>query len=166
MNPEEAITLVEYNLWANHRVLVKAARLSPDKLVADAYLSYRSVMATLTHILDAQWYWREGAQFGNLPSKALSPSDFINLASLQQRWKAEDSLLREFVLGLSQDKLQGLVTYKWPQARPRSRPLWHILMHIVNHGTHHRSEVGQYLNILKHSPGDLDFIKFVAKTNR
>ena len=27
MNPEQAITLVEYNTWANHRVLLKVAHL-------------------------------------------------------------------------------------------------------------------------------------------
>lgn len=163
MTPEQAITLVEYNTWANHRILLKAARLPWERLNADAPLSYHSLLASLVHILDTQWYWREGAQSGRLPSKPLSPSDFVNFTSLKKRWELEDQQLSLFIGKLSPSALYGSVTYSWPQARPRSKPLWHILMHIINHGTHHRSEIGQYLASINLSPGDLDFIIFVSR---
>lgn len=164
MDLSQASTLVAYNAWANHRLLLKAKHLTTQQLNASISLSHVSVLATLVHILDTQWYWREGAQRGRLPTQTLQPSDFDNFTSLQRRWDEEDRSLMDFVQGLSQADLQGEVTYSWPQARPRRRPLWHILVHIVNHGTHHRSEIGQHLATLGFSPGDLDFIKFVAKT--
>jgi uncharacterized damage-inducible protein DinB len=163
MQPEEAVTLVEYNAWANHKVLLKAARLSPDQLLENTTLSYRSVLGTLVHILDTQWSWREAAQSGKLPIETLTAADFPGIAPLRRRWDEEDRLLLSYVGSLSADELNGSVTYSWPKARPRRQPLWHILMHIVNHGTHHRSEIGQYLAELGQSPKDLDFIKFVAK---
>jgi uncharacterized damage-inducible protein DinB len=165
MDPKQAVTLVEYNAWANHRILLKAAHLTHQQLFAGTYLSRHTVLATLIHILDTQWYWREGAQYGNLPPKTLSASDFVNIASLQRKWKEEDQLLLGFVRSLTADDLQAMVTYKWPQARPRQRPLWHIIQHIINHGTHHRGEIGQYLNSLDQSPGDLDFIIYVSKAS-
>jgi len=165
MDTEQAITLVEYNQWANHRLILKAARLPHDQLIAVTYLSRGSIFATLIHILDTQWYWREGAQYENLPTQTLSSSDFIDLASLRKRWKQEDQSLLEYVRGLSAADLRDSVTYRWPQARPRSRPLWHILQHIINHSTHHRSEIGQHLATLGQSPGDLDFIKFVSRAS-
>jgi uncharacterized damage-inducible protein DinB len=163
MDMDHAVTLIEYNAWANHRVLLKAAHLSPAKLIGDAPLSHHSVLGTLIHILDTQWYWREGAQSGKLPIKPISPADFPSFASLRRRWDEEDGLLLNYVQSLSVDKLNGTVSYNWLWARPRTRPLWHILQHIVNHGTHHRSEIGGYLETLGLSPKDLDFIKFVAK---
>ena len=163
MNLEEAKTLVEYNSWANHRVLLKAAHLDPGQLNAQAGLSYGSVMATLLHILDTQWYWREGAQYGNLPMERLNASDFRDTGNLKIKWKQEDQLLLDFVNNLPAQELDGLVSYKWPQARPRQRLLWHILLHLVNHGTHHRSEIGWYLNTLGQSPGDLDFIIYLSR---
>jgi uncharacterized damage-inducible protein DinB len=166
MDQEQAVTLVEYNIWANHRVLRKAAHLTSDELHCETALSHRSVMGSLVHILDTQWYWREGAQSGKLPVDNLSAAEFPTVASLRRRWEIEDRLLLGYVQGLSKAELKRNVTYSWLWARPRSRPLWHILQHIVNHGTHHRSEIGHYLATLGYSPKDLDFIQFVARAKQ
>jgi uncharacterized damage-inducible protein DinB len=163
MTKDEMVTMVEYNRWANHRLLVKAAHLSQEELLFQTNLSYHTVLGTLVHILDTQWYWREGTQTGLLPVKILGIVNFPTFALLQKRWILEDNELENFIKGLSDVELRGNVTYTWLRARPRTRPLWHILLHVVNHGTHHRSEIGNYLATLGHSPGDMDFIKFVSK---
>jgi hypothetical protein len=68
-------------------------------------------LATLVHILDTQWYWREGAQFGKLPREKLGPSDFSTLRSLRRRWDEEDHLLLAFVLSRTERQIGGTVTY-------------------------------------------------------
>lgn len=165
MDPIQAVTLVEYNAWANRRILVKISRLPLSGLTVETFLSHKTILGTVVHILDTQWYWREGAQSGNLPVKTLTPEDFSSLPALWRRWGEEDQLLREYVTGLKPDDLNGLVIVRWPRARPRSRSLWQILMHIVNHGTQHRSELGLYLATLGKSPGDLDFMKYVSRAH-
>jgi len=163
MDKHQALLLVEYNSWANLRLLRAALKLDDASLHADCGLSRRSVFDTLVHLVDVQWYWRLGVQEGMLPLQHLSPEDFPSFASLSARWKTEDRLLEEYVHSLSAAALAGLLTYRWPRARPRTIPAWVLLQQLVNHGTHHRAEVGQVLAALGRSPGDLDFIIFVSR---
>ena len=163
---DNLFALVQYNTWANTRLLQAAAQLTPEQLTAPCWLSQNSVFSTLLHTLDAQWYWRLGCQEGELPIHRLTEVKLPDLAKLRLYWKEEDKRLETYVKTLSPEQAAGEVLYRWPRARYRSRPLWHIIIHIVNHGTHHRSEIGQYLGTLGHSLGDLDFIKFITKQHQ
>jgi uncharacterized damage-inducible protein DinB len=160
---ENLLALAQYNTWANKRLLQAAARLSPEQLIAPCWLSQGSVFATLLHTLDAQWYWRLGCQEGELPIHRLTEAELPDLIRLRQFWKEEDQHLESYIQALAPEQASGEVLYRWPRARYRSRPLWQVITHIVNHGTHHRSEIGLYLGSLGHSPGDLDFIKYIAR---
>jgi len=166
MNRSQAVTLAEFNVWANRRILAKVARLPPAALRAAAGLSYPSPLATLVHILDTQWYWRQGAQSGILPAETLQPSSFLSLTSLRRRWDEEDRLLLAFLRSRSDRQLASAVSYTWARARPRSRPLWHIIMHVFNHATQHRSELALFLTERKLSPGDMDFLDFIRAKAR
>jgi uncharacterized damage-inducible protein DinB len=163
MNKSELLTLVSYNAWANHRVLQKAARLSPEELKSPCWLSRGSLFGTLVHLIDAQWYWRKGCQEGQLPLQYLTEQEYPNFAALRFFWEEEDQRLVDYVQSLDEAQAEGNIEYSWPRARVRSKPLWQIILHIVNHGTHHRSEIGQYMGTIGQSPGDLDFIRFAAK---
>jgi uncharacterized damage-inducible protein DinB len=163
MNRQDAATLIDYQAWANNRVLQKAANLPADQLTAPAALSHGTLMATLIHILDVQWYWRTAAHTGNVPLETLTEASFPDVAALRRRWREDDDELRAYVAGLDDAQLNRPVQYQWPRARPRSKTLWHILLHIVNHGTQHRAEAGQYLAQLGRSPGNLDFIIYVSR---
>lgn len=166
MSKTELITMARFNGWANRRILVKAAHLPESVLRRRARLSYPSPMATLVHILDAQWYWREGAEFGQLPREKLEPSDFAGIKELRSRWEEEDRLLIEYLQSRTEGQAAGTVTYTWPQARPRTRPLWQVIMHVVNHGTQHRSELAIFLTLKDLSPGNVDFLDFIKHDQR
>ena len=165
MNVQDALTLVEYNAWASRRLLQQAARVSQEELTQAALLSHGSLLGTLIHTLDAQWYWRLGCQKGVLPVERLSQQELADMAALRKRWEVEDELLINYVRSLTDAQVDERVEYSWPRARPRSKVLWHILVHIVNHGTHHRSEIGNYLAVLGRSPGDMDYIIYVSKAH-
>jgi uncharacterized damage-inducible protein DinB len=154
---------VEYNRWANDRLFGKASRLASSQLGRATWLSRGSIRRTLIHLVDTQWYWRLAAQEGSAPVEELKEEEFADLRRLRARSREEDEKLVEFVASLNDVEVNQPVSYSWPRARPRSKVLWHIILHIVNHGTHHRSEIGQHMATLGASPGDLDFIRFVAK---
>jgi uncharacterized damage-inducible protein DinB len=156
-------TLVQYNHWANKRILQRAARLTPEQLIQPCWLSQGTLLGTLIHIIDAQWTWRLACQEGLIPTEYITEERFADFQSLRSFWQEEDERLSAYVGTLEEAQADGLVEFRWNRARPRTRKLWHILLHIVNHGTQHRSEAGQYLGTLGHSPGNLDFIIFVSR---
>jgi uncharacterized damage-inducible protein DinB len=163
MDAAEIQILIEYNQWANQRLLRRAAKLSHEELSTPCWLSHGNVLSSLVHIIDAQWYWRNACMQGTFPNETLSEAKFSDITALQSFWEQEDALLIGYVSALEDAQVSQPVTYQWPRAKPRQKTLWHILAHIVNHATQHRGEIGQYLAQLGRSPGNLDFIIFVSK---
>jgi len=156
-------TLVAYHRWAQHKVLRKALKMPDELVLAAAPLSHGSILQTLIHAVDSQWYWRLACETGRAPAEQLTIEALPTVRALAAYWEDEQANLERYVESLSDADLDGRVTYRWPQARPRSRVVWHIVAHILNHATHHRAEVGQHMGALGYSPGDLDFIIFIVK---
>jgi len=163
LKTSDLLTLVEYNRWANQRLLRQVKKLSPEQLAAPCWLSQGNVMETSIHILDASWYWRLACQEGTAPAERLSAERYPSLDALWGSWTEEDARLVDYVGSLSDAAVEGQIEFTPPRARPRRMILWHIIVHIVNHGSHHRAEVGLYLNTLGKSPRDMDFILYMAK---
>jgi uncharacterized damage-inducible protein DinB len=162
MRPDEIQTLTRYHIWANNRLMRKAANLTPEQLQTACWLSQGNVLQSLVHLLDVQWSWLQTCKTSRFPTRYITAADFRDIRHFRQAWQAEDQVLTGYAARLSPEQLDQAITYSWPQARPRTKPLWHILLHIFNHGTHHRAEIGQYLASLGRSPGDMDLIKFLA----
>ena len=144
MNTADMLTLVEYNKWANNRLMRRAAHLNQEQLSEPCWLSQGNLYDSLIHTADAQWSWRLACQDGRLPGERLSQEQFANVGAFRAYWQEEDAALIDYVSSLSDAALNETVEFHWAQTRPRSRTLWHILAHVVNHGTIHRSELGQY----------------------
>jgi uncharacterized damage-inducible protein DinB len=163
----DLVTQVEFNNWANQRLLEFAARIPAEQLFATrealgipAQLSNPSAFDTLRHVVDVEWSWRLACQ-EIPPTKLLweeetEPLD--DLASVAAYWRAEGERLVAFVNSLAADDLDREVQASW-SSRPGA--IKHIVMHIVHHGTFHRTELGWYFTALGHSPGDLGFLTYL-----
>ena len=69
--------------------------------------------------------------------------------------------MRSYLDGLTDDDLDGIITYSRAENKTYETPLWQILVHVINHGTQSRSEAAVLLTQLGHSPGDLDYMIFL-----
>jgi len=96
----------------NNRVLQCTGRLSQDQLTAPCWLSQGSVLRTLIHILDVQWYWRLGCQEGELLMRRLSEEGYTDVPALQVYWREEDERLETYVKSLSKEQAAGEVIYR------------------------------------------------------
>lgn len=161
MNRQDVITLYEYNQWANNRILRAAGKLGAAQLMEpNEWLSGKTLLNTMAHVLDAEWSWRLVCQEGAMPGTYL---EFADLAALKRAWREEMRHMLAYVSLLADEQLNQMHTFTRPRFQPRHRLLGHILTHIVNHSTHHRAEIGQYLGLCGYSPGDMDFMIFVGK---
>lgn len=163
MNRESLLILAQYNQWANGRILRKVGSLSAEILHTPCWLSHDSLWKTLLHTIDVQYSWHGASEAGKLPP-LLTDANFPNIKALRSYWHDEDAHLIATISGLTNEQLNETIKITFAYARkPRHRIRWQILFHALNHSTHHRSEIGQYLDTIGRSPRDMDFLKYLNR---
>jgi uncharacterized damage-inducible protein DinB len=152
-------SLYQYNVWANHRVLLAASELTPEQFLAQAGSSYPSIRDTLIHTMSAEWIWLSRWK-GTSPSAMFDVTDFPKLQSIQTRWETIEVETQLFIDQLNPLQLGKVVSYVNTRGEKWSYPLWQQMIHQVNHATQHRSEVAVMLSDFGCSPGDLDYLVY------
>jgi uncharacterized damage-inducible protein DinB len=160
MNIQDIHLIYNYNYWANKKLLVASANVTPEKFTAPASFPYGGLHGTLLHILEAEWSWR--ALFQKIEDASeLLPVDYPDLSTIETRWRAEETAMRTYLATLRDEDMESHLQYTTDTGIERDRILWHCLLHVVNHGTQHRSEAAALLTDFGSSPGDLDFTVFL-----
>ena len=161
MNKQDILTLYKYNQWANGKILDAARNITREQFLADASFPHGGLRSTLTHILFAEWIWRNRWE-GTSPTVRIKPEEFPTVEALLQRWQEEENKLMAFVEGLTDERLACPFRYKNTKGVPKENILWHAMAHVVNHGTQHRAEAAALLTDFGCSPGDVDMIYFLG----
>ena len=150
------VTLVEYNIWADRRLL-NAAEQIPDHLLRTGTLSKGNAFVTLKHILEAQRSYRLSCQNQPVQDSEQLFESFKDVPALRPFWQEEGERLLTYVRSLTESDLEREIVPYWTSQTVKMR---HILVHIVNHSTDHRTELGWFFTSLGYSPGELDYIFF------
>lgn len=157
MDVRDIHTLVEYNIWANERILAACRGLTEAAYTRPVTPDpgWGSLNGILVHALDAEYGWRVVLQ-GQDDAGILDAADFPDVATLQARWDVEHAAWRAYVAGLDAPPLNA------PHAEGRPT-VAQVIAHVVNHGTQHRSEAAAILTGEGCSPGELDFYLFLRE---
>lgn len=142
---DELRELYDYNRWANGRILEACAGLSDEALARDMGSSFPSVLATLGHMLTAEWIWLERWN-GRSPPGAPADWDLGALAAIRERWAEVEAGQAAFLRELTHDRLRCPVDYRNTRGEPFTAPLRQLMRHVVNHATYHR---GQGVTLLR-----------------
>ena len=102
---------------------------------------------------------------GISPASHLKPEDFPTFESLRSRWMQEEKLTMAFVENVTEEKLNGNLSYKSMDGVPHAEILWQLMAHVVNHGMQHKTEAAAILTDFGQSPGDIDMILFLREVN-
>ena len=153
--------LVRYNKWANERIYEVAATLSDTDYRRDLQLYFKSVHATLNHLLVADRLWM--ARFTGAPMPSLSLDSIIHddFSQLLAARRAEDDAIIAFVDGLNDAALNREFSYRTVTNPVNvTQPLAPALDHFLNHQTHHRGQIHAALTRLTGTAPSLDLIVF------
>ncbi|MCH7483806.1 MAG: DinB family protein [Chloroflexi bacterium] len=148
--------LYEYNEWANDRLLGVASGLSEDELSAGRDASFDSILSSFAHVAAGQIVWLERWAGGENATPLLELQQMADTGTVRDSFLASHAGLREFVAGLTDERLEAPLDFRDSRGARYSRSLWQLMTYVANHGTFHRGEIAMMLTG-GHSPGDLDF---------
>jgi len=152
-------TLFAYDRWANSRMLSAVGKLREEQLRRDMSSSHRSVRDTLVHILSAERVWLARWR-GSPPVVHLDPSKFPSVAALGAGWEEMERNMGVWLSSLTDEQVQGVVSYSTFAGQPQAQPLWQQMAHVANHSTYHRGQVTTMLRQLGAEPVVTDLIAF------
>lgn len=159
MHIDDLRRIYAYSCWMNDQILAAAERVTPEQYVAPTGLTPRNLQDNLAHIIDVEWSWRERVR-GAAPEvwqAELTSEDFPDVASLRARWAEEAAIMRDYLSELTDEDLAAPF-----QLREQVVTVGDILLHAINHSLLARVEAAVLLTGYGQSPGDLDYLNYVA----
>jgi uncharacterized damage-inducible protein DinB len=151
-----------YNAWANRRLYDAAAGITEAQYREDRGAFFKSLHGTLNHILVGDRVWMHRFTGEGEPPARLDMILHDDLASLRAAREAEDRRIVDYVKGLDEAKLQGIIRYRRVTG-PRDaveQALAPALAHFFNHQTHHRGQAHAILTGLGAKGPELDLLYF------
>jgi uncharacterized damage-inducible protein DinB len=150
--------LVDYNYWANRRLLQTVETLAGDTYTREVgpEFSFPTLQGMLVHIMSAELLWL-GRWRGVSPGTHERAESYPSVAALKERWRQAEADFQGFVGGQDLARvIEGLNS----AGQAFRLPLWQMVQHVVNHGTHHRSEAATMLTRLGRAPESLDLVVY------
>ncbi len=154
--------MARYNRLANERLYACCAQLSDAERKKNRQAFFKSIHATLNHIMvgDRNWMTRfEGGGASSAHLDAILYDDFEELRAARGR---EDERIERFAAGLSDQFLARELAYVANDGNSHSNPIPMLLAHLFNHETHHRGQVHDMLSQAGIATPVLDLPRVIA----
>jgi uncharacterized damage-inducible protein DinB len=159
INPRFVQVMAIYNQWQNENLFTAADRLSDAERRKDRGAFFRSIHATLNHILWADFMWM--SRMSDAPKPTVSIAGSIAFRDDWGEMKAErasfDKKIIAFASTMNEAWLAGdLAFFSAALGKDVVKPRALALVHMFNHQTHHRGQVHAMLTGAGEKPGDTD----------
>ena len=150
-----------YNSWANQRLYDAAGQMSDTQYRQDCDVAFKSMQATLNHILVGDTVWMSRFQQVEHQVTGLDQLLHQDHADLTTARKQMDQRITDYVGSLNAETIDEDFTYSpitLPQ--PVTMQLGIALSHLFNHQTHHRGQAHGILTRLMGEAPPLDLIYY------
>jgi uncharacterized damage-inducible protein DinB len=142
--------------WANYRLLIACAQLTPAELEAPRTSFFPSIIHTLNHNLTVDWFYVSALEGASVGHAAFEPEiPFPAIIDLEREQRAMDRRLIGFCEKLDVEALSANVALardKWTQIEKVDR----VLLHLFQHQIHHRGQIHSMLAGTTMAPPQLD----------
>jgi len=152
-------TLLDFNFWANNRLMSVLEILTDEQYTKDVGSSHGGVRGTLAHILASHEMWLSRWQ-GNPSKTTIDAGGGPTLAGAKQFWENIRRQLTAFVNELTEDDLTKMINYTNVRGESYSTPLGQMMQHLVNHATYHRGQIVTMLRQIGVKPVNTDMILY------
>lgn len=136
--------LIDYTIWANHRLIRACATITVDDFKREQGVSFGGIRGTLAHIMWSEWLWLERWK-GVSPSGPPDESELTDIVALRDRWKVIEDHRRAWLQALPPSGASATIQYRSTAGVPFAAPLWQLVQHLANHSTYHRGQVTSLL---------------------
>ena len=163
MQHDDAEALFDHLYWIRDKLLAAADHPSVT-LVDPRAPTGRDLRATLVHELDVEWSWRvrlageDPTRFSE-DDEELDPVDFLTIASIRERWTADEADMRTWLGTLDDDELAAPCDAEDPPRHAR----WVHLQHLYTHALQQFADAATLLSTAGRSPGSLDFLEWADR---
>lgn len=160
MDKQTLELFAQYNVWATQKLTTILKLVSDEDFTKDQGLFFKSIFATLNHILVGEHYiWFP--RFNEQPCiEKLSLNSIIehdkSLLLNQLVQKSKNWVV--FLQDLDDLRLNENLNYTSTLGQAISVPFSAALLHIFNHGTHHRGQITAALTSMGYQCPELDLI--------
>lgn len=154
-----AMGMAAYNRWMNDRLYAVCAEVPDPERRRDRGAFFKSIHATLNHILlGDRWWMQRFAGQPLTPSGPVNQELYADFDELRAARREADAALEAWAAALSDDFAEEPFrfvskTYK----AERELPTWAVIVHVFNHQTHHRGQITTLLSQLGIDAGPTDF---------
>jgi uncharacterized damage-inducible protein DinB len=160
ISPDHVRGMSRYNKWMNDKIFPCTAQLSDEERKRDRGAFFKSIHATLNHILWADQIWMHrlaGMAKPKAGSIAESLAQFDDFAEMTRERLSFDNVIVDWATALDAPALSGDYSYfSAASGRQITKPRWLLVTHMFNHQTHHRGQVHCLLTQCGLRPGDTD----------
>ncbi len=162
MAVRQMVLQAQNNEWANARLLSACMHLTEAELVAERPSFFKTILATLNHIVTVDWYYidalREGGRAAEIRElyRDGAPNPFTSLMALNDAQSKSDKELVTFCEGLVERDLSRQVDTLREGGVIWKESIGDLLLHLFQHQTHHRGQVHDMLSATSVAPPQLD----------
>jgi len=156
-------TAARYNQWANKRIYEVAGRLDSDALWEDRRGFFKSIAATMNHVLLSDLIYRERLEKKPTTFTRLDAILHEEFDDLRIAHGTQDDWYVAFCDALPADELDSNLSFDTVETGEHfSLPLRMCLTNLFEHQIHHRGQVHHMISHAGLYPPPLDFVKFAS----